>query len=168
MEFESKKRPLKEIELELQAAQEELDNKRRRVETLEQEKSDHPDAILLYLGRSRSLPQKKIKRMLDWGRLQRFRTKLTNGGTESVAAGCAEITQQVWRCEIKLSMEDPVVYEATKWTGQSWDDKILDGELIEELESLSPKKRWKRAMEWNKDDLTKTLAGLYFCDHYVW
>ena len=166
------KRSLDTIKAELKEAESELDAKRRKVEALEEEQRDHPETIqdTLLDDHTVSIPEKVVKQLLKEGRLTVFAVDYTeDSDSYSVAAGCAEVSVDSIDITVCVDGEEDV-YQATRSTGQRWDgDLCMSDELRQELDNASSfGKAWKRAVEWNKGDIGKTLAMLYFEDHKDW
>lgn len=166
------KRSLETIKAELKEAKAELRAKRQKVETLQEEQRDHPETIQATLldDHNEHIPDKVVKQLIKEGRLTVFAVDYTKDSESfDVAAGCAQVSVDALDITVCVNGEEDI-YGATRNTGQCWDGELcMSDELREQLNELtSCSKAWKRAVEWNKGDIGKTLAMLYFEDHKDW
>ena len=152
--MESKKRPLEEID-------KEIDEVDKRLKTLEDERNAHPDRILPSFYKCDSLPTFLAHTLVKEGRLTAFEPSLEQDYDHN---------KENWSCTIKLDGMASTYSASRKiyWDEddedeqkESWDVPIA----VDKLKKLRPSKRWEWLQKrYDARGLAWQLTWMYFFD----
>ena len=145
---ETKKRSLEEIDRELTELEAEEKRIQKRLKSIHEEASQHPDCIIREFNRCESIPQQLVADLVKGGRLTLF--TVTSDGAE-------------WDCSVVLDGTRSVFH--TSVDDDDDDERWYTPFNAEQLKKIRTSKRWEWLSKHHGDtQLGWKLAWMYFFD----